>query len=53
MPEMNSAGESEDNKVIGGTWVFFLQNAGLIVGLGLMLIMAVYGGNLEDAIHNL
>ena len=50
MPEMNSTGESEENKrQIGEKFIFFLQNMGLLTGFGIMLIMAVYGGNINLA----
>ena len=48
MPEMNSTGESEENKKqIGEKFIFFLQNMGLLTGFGIMLLMAVYGGNIN------
>ncbi|KAL4224687.1 hypothetical protein ACF0H5_015383 [Mactra antiquata] len=51
MPEMNATAESEEKKhSIGPKQIFLLQNLGLLSGFGVMLIMAVYGGNLEAAI---
>lgn len=51
MPEMNTAGESEENKKqIGEGMIFFLQNLGLITGFVIMFVMAVYGGDLEASI---
>ncbi|XP_060583222.1 metal cation symporter ZIP14-like [Ruditapes philippinarum] len=51
MPEMNTAGESEENKkLIGEGQIFLLQNLGLITGFAIMFIMAVYGGDLEATI---
>lgn len=51
MPEMNTAGESEENKkLIGDTMIFVLQNLGLITGFAIMFIMAIFGGDLEASI---
>lgn len=48
MPEMNSEAESEENKKnIGSLQIFLLQNFGMGVGFSVILIMAVYGGNIE------
>ncbi|VDI00326.1 solute carrier family 39 (zinc transporter), member 14 [Mytilus galloprovincialis] len=48
MPEMNSEAESEENKKnIGPLQIFLLQNFGMGVGFSVILIMAVYGGNIE------
>lgn len=48
MPEMNSCAESEDNKKqIGEKFIYLLQNLGLLTGFGIMLLMAVYGGNIS------
>lgn len=48
MPEMNSAAESEENKVtIGPLMIFILQNVGLLCGFGVILLMAVYGGEID------
>lgn len=52
MPEMNTAAESEDNKkTIGAVQIFILQNFGLLSGFCVMVVMAIYGGNLEAAIR--
>ncbi|XP_053385137.1 metal cation symporter ZIP14-like [Mercenaria mercenaria] len=52
MPEMNTAGESEENKkLIGQSMIFVLQNLGLLTGFAIMFIMAVYGGDLEATIR--
>jgi hypothetical protein len=51
MPEMCAAGELEENQRLVGTWVIFiLQNLGILVGFGVILLLAIYGGNLESAI---
>lgn len=51
MPEMNSAGESEEiQAVMGRGMTFLLQNLGLLSGLGIMFLMATFGGHLEDSI---
>ncbi|WAR02887.1 LOW QUALITY PROTEIN: S39AE-like protein [Mya arenaria] len=50
MPEMNSAGELEDNKHMSHLTIFLLQNIGMITGFSIMLLMAIYGGNIESAI---
>lgn len=48
MPEMNSCAESEENRnAIGKKFIYFLQNLGLLTGFGIMLLMAVYGGNIN------
>ena len=48
MPEMNSAGECEVNRrELGTVFIFVLQNLGLLVGFGLILALAVYGGNID------
>lgn len=48
MPEMNSAAESEENKkTIGPMIIFLLQNVGLIAGFGVILLMAVYGADIN------
>lgn len=48
MPELNSSAESEDNKKsIGSLQIFILQNVGLIAGFGVILVMAVYGGEIN------
>lgn len=48
MPEMNSAAESEENKVnIGPLRIFIIQNVGLVCGFGVILIMAIYGGEIN------
>ena len=48
MPEMNSCAESEENRnAIGEKFIYFLQNLGLLTGFGIMLLMAVYGGNIN------
>lgn len=50
MPEMNDAGEVEENQNLSAKLILFLQNIGMLTGFTLMLLMAVYGGNLEEAI---
>ena len=48
MPEMNSAAESEENKkTIGSFKIFILQNVGLLAGFGVILIIAVYGSDIN------
>jgi len=46
MPEMNSAAESDEGRQLGSTRVFLIQNAGLLIGYGIMLVMAIYGGEI-------
>lgn len=45
LPEMNSAAKDEDRKSskLCNWRVFFLQNSGILIGYGLLLLMAVYG----------
>ncbi|XP_060594429.1 metal cation symporter ZIP8-like [Ruditapes philippinarum] len=51
MPEMCAAGEQEENQELIGTWmIFVLQNLGMVMGFGIMLLLAIYGGKLEDTI---
>ena len=50
MPEMGNAADVEDNKKIGHTAIFILQNAGMVTGFGVMLLLAVYGGAIEESI---
>lgn len=53
MPAMTHAGEIEENKrLIGTANIFILQNAGMLTGFSVMLILAIYGGNLETAIRD-
>lgn len=42
---MNSAAKDEDRKSskLCNWRVFFLQNSGILIGYGLLLLMAVYG----------
>ncbi|XP_052065833.1 metal cation symporter ZIP14-like [Mytilus californianus] len=48
MPEMNSAAESEENKKnIGSFQIFILQNVGLVLGFTVILIMSIYGGEIN------
>ncbi|KAK3706690.1 hypothetical protein RRG08_019685 [Elysia crispata] len=47
MPEMNTAAESPEGKAFGKTRMFLLQNFGLLSGFTIMLIMALYGGNID------
>ena len=45
---MNFAAESEENqKNIGSVRLFLIQNVGLLTGFGVILIMAVYGGDIN------
>ena len=44
---MNSSAESDDGKQFGEMKTFLLQNAGLLVGFGIMLLLAVYGGDIK------
>ncbi|XP_052280033.1 metal cation symporter ZIP14-like [Dreissena polymorpha] len=53
LPEMNAATEVEDNKNMNHFTIYILQNLGLLTGFGLMLIMAIYGGSLENAIKGI
>ena len=47
LPEMNSSAESADGKQFGEVKTFLVQNAGLLVGFGIMLLLAVYGGEIN------
>jgi hypothetical protein len=48
MPEMNSAAENEDYKAMFGTaYIFVIQNVGMLVGFGVIFIMALYGSEIE------
>ena len=47
MPEMNNAVESEADLRIGKKTAFLIQNIGLLVGFGLMFMLAVYGGQID------
>lgn len=47
MPEMNTAAESPEGRQFGEVKTFLLQNVGLLTGYGIMLIMALYGGNID------
>lgn len=52
MPEMNSAAECEEKiRTIGIFRIFILQNLGLICGFGILLLMAVYGGEIRFESH--
>lgn len=51
MPEMNDAAEVDENANLSASLIFFLQNIGMLSGFGLMLLMAIYGGSLENAIR--
>lgn len=51
MPAMCLAGELEENKKqIGTVYIFILQNLGILTGFGIMLVLAIYGGHIEEAI---
>ncbi|XP_076471505.1 metal cation symporter ZIP14-like [Babylonia areolata] len=43
LPEMNSAAESKDGQEFGEIKTFVVQNFGLLVGFGIILLLAVYG----------
>ena len=47
---MNDAAEVEENQNLSAYSILFLQNIGLLSGFGLMLLMAAYGGHIEEAI---
>ncbi|CAL1535971.1 unnamed protein product [Lymnaea stagnalis] len=47
MPEMNTAAESPEGRQFGQVKTFLLQNVGLLTGYGIMLVMALYGGNID------
>lgn len=47
MPEMNTAAESEEGKKFGEMKTFMLQNAGLITGYLIMLLLAIYAGSID------
>ena len=47
LPEMNLAAEEEEEES-GTVWVaFFIQNIGIIVGFCIILVMSVYGGEIN------
>ena len=47
LPEMNLAAEEEEQES-GTVWVaFFIQNIGIIVGFCIILVMSVYGGEID------
>ncbi len=44
---MNNVAEEEE-KENGSVWsIFFIQNVGIIVGFCIILVMALYGGEIE------
>ncbi|KAH9518798.1 hypothetical protein Btru_006301 [Bulinus truncatus] len=47
MPEMNTAAESPEGKQFGEFNTFILQNFGILTGYGIMLVMALYSGNIS------
>ncbi|KAK7479811.1 hypothetical protein BaRGS_00028991 [Batillaria attramentaria] len=47
MPEMNSAAESEDGQRLGAKKTFLLQNCGLLTGYSIILLIAVFGGQIN------
>ncbi|XP_013379013.1 zinc transporter ZIP14 isoform X2 [Lingula anatina] len=47
MPEVNHATEDEQNVGQGKTKIFIIQNLGLLTGFGVMLLLALYGGNIN------
>nr|KAG5694174.1 hypothetical protein BaRGS_016020 [Batillaria attramentaria] len=47
MPEMNSAAESEDGQRLGAKKIFLLQNCGLVAGYSIILLIAVFGGQIN------
>ncbi|XP_069133788.1 metal cation symporter ZIP14-like [Argopecten irradians] len=48
MPEMNSEAENEENKrILGTARIFILQNLGLILGFAVILLMTLYGGEIN------
>lgn len=48
MPEMNSAAENEEyRKMFGTTWIFVVQNVGMLFGFGVIFIMALYGSQIN------
>ena len=47
IPEMNTVVEAPENEELG-TWpMFFLQNLGLILGFGVILLISYYAENIE------
>lgn len=47
LPEMNSAAETEAGREFGEKKTFLLQNLGLLVGYGIILLLVVYGGQIR------
>ena len=48
MPELNAATEDEENiRQIGKFKIFILQNIGILLGFGIILVMVVYAGDIN------
>ncbi|OWF56005.1 zinc transporter ZIP14-like [Mizuhopecten yessoensis] len=48
MPEMNSESENEETKrLVGTTRIFLLQNGGMLLGFTIILLMTLYGGQIN------
>ncbi|XP_033751567.1 zinc transporter ZIP14-like [Pecten maximus] len=48
MPEMNSEAENKENKrIIGTARIFLLQNVGMILGFVIILLMTLYGSEIN------
>ncbi|XP_005111604.1 metal cation symporter ZIP8 [Aplysia californica] len=47
MPEMNTAAESVEGRQFGPMKTFILQNLGLLTGYAIMLLMALYAGEIS------
>lgn len=47
MPEMNQVVEAKENRELGITQLFLLQNAGMIVGFGIILLISLYADHIQ------
>ena len=47
LPEVNKASEDEEHQHLGVFRIYLIQNAGMLTGFGIMLLMALYGGEIK------
>lgn len=47
VPEMNQVVEAKENKELGITQLFILQNIGMIIGFGIILIISLYAEDIK------